>query len=122
MRSRYKSGNASWAPSLGPQLTQCLGVDAPALGHAPSEASAEFQRLLLSSRYGPVRFAFIRIVRVGGSPMLRLAVAVLVVALAGTANAGWRSMRIDGSSETGFAQSVAALQAGLSPARRYVFD
>ncbi len=54
--------------------------------------------------------------------MLKLTVAVLAVALAGTASAaGWRSMRVDGSSESGFQESVAALQAKLPEVRRYVF-
>lgn len=55
--------------------------------------------------------------------MSKLAVAVLAVALAGAANAaGWRSLRIDASSEDSLAKSVATLQQELSPARRYVFD
>ena len=53
--------------------------------------------------------------------MLRLAVAVLAVALAGTAAAGWRDLRIDGSSEEAFAQSLEVFKDKLSPARRYVF-
>jgi hypothetical protein len=44
------------------------------------------------------------------------------VALAGTASAGgWRSLRIDASSEAAFEQSVAELKDKLSPGRRYVF-
>lgn len=55
--------------------------------------------------------------------MLKLTVAVLAVGLAGTASAaGWRSLRVDGSSEASFAESVAAFQQKLSPARRLVFD
>ena len=54
--------------------------------------------------------------------MLKLTVAVLAIALAGTASAaGWRSMRIDASSEASFTESVAALQEKLSTARSYVF-
>jgi hypothetical protein len=50
-------------------------------------------------------------------------VAVLAVALAGTANAaGWRSLRVDGSSEASFVESVAAFQHKLSPGRRHVFE
>ena len=55
--------------------------------------------------------------------MLKLAIAVLAVALAGTASAGgWRSLRVDGSSEAAFGESVAALQEKLTPARRYTFE
>ena len=54
--------------------------------------------------------------------MLKLTVAMLAVALAGTASAaGWRSLRVDGSSEEGFTKSVAAFESKLSPARHYVF-
>ncbi len=54
--------------------------------------------------------------------MLKLTVAVLAVALAGTASAaGWRSMRVDGSSEAAFAESLAEFKKKLSPARRHVF-
>jgi hypothetical protein len=54
--------------------------------------------------------------------MLKLTVAVLAVALAGTASAGgWRSLRIDASSEAGFAQSVEAFNDELPLARREVF-
>lgn len=54
--------------------------------------------------------------------MLKLAVVVLAVALAGTASAaGWKSLRVDGSSEEAFAQSMEAFKDKLSPARRYVF-
>ena len=35
--------------------------------------------------------------------------------------AGWRSLRVDGTSEASFTQSVTALQDKLSPARLYVF-
>jgi hypothetical protein len=53
--------------------------------------------------------------------MLKLVVA-LSVALAGSAQAaGWRSLRLDGSSEQAFAQSLEAFRMKLSPARRLVF-
>jgi hypothetical protein len=54
--------------------------------------------------------------------MLKLTVAVLAVALAGSASAaGWRSLRVDGTSEAGFAESLAAFEKKLSPSRRYAF-
>jgi len=54
--------------------------------------------------------------------MLKLTVVVLAVALAGTASAGgWRNLRIDGSSEARFTQSVEAFTDKLSLARREVF-
>jgi len=54
--------------------------------------------------------------------MLKLTVAMVAIALAGTARAaGWRSLKVDGSSEDAFAQSLAAFKEKLSPARRYVF-
>jgi hypothetical protein len=54
--------------------------------------------------------------------MLKLTVVVLAITLAGIANAaGWRSLRLDGSSEDGFSKSVAAFQQKLTPGRRYVF-
>ena len=54
--------------------------------------------------------------------MLKLAVAVLTLALAGVVNAaGWSSLRIDSSSEAAFQQSLAAFQEKLPPARRQVF-
>ena len=54
--------------------------------------------------------------------MLKLAVAVLAVALAGSASAaGWRSLRVDGSSEAAFAESVAAFKETLPLTRRYAF-
>jgi hypothetical protein len=54
--------------------------------------------------------------------MLKLAAAVLAVALAGAASAaGWRSLRLDGSSEAAFAESTAAFEARLPPSRRYAF-
>ena len=55
--------------------------------------------------------------------MLKLTVAVLVFAIAGSASAaGWRSLRTDGSDEASFTKSVAALQDKLSPARLHVFN
>ena len=52
--------------------------------------------------------------------MLKLIVTVLAVALAGTAAAGWRDLRIDGSSEAAFAKSLDEFKDKLSPAHRYV--
>ena len=53
--------------------------------------------------------------------MLKLTVAVLAIALAGTAAAGWRDLRVDGSSEEAFTASLEAFKDKLSPARAYVF-
>ena len=54
--------------------------------------------------------------------MLRLTVAVMAVGLAGTVHAaGWRSLRVDGSSQAAFAESVATFQDELPKARTYVF-
>ena len=54
--------------------------------------------------------------------MLKITVAVLAVALAGTASAGgWRNLRIDGSSEAAFAESMEAFKEKLPRAQRYVF-
>ena len=53
--------------------------------------------------------------------MLKLTVAMVALVLAGTASAGWRDLRVDGSSEEAFAKSLEAFQDKLSPARRYVF-
>lgn len=54
--------------------------------------------------------------------MLRLTLAVLAFALAGTASAaGWRKLQIDASSEATFKQSVATFQKKLSPSRRAAF-
>jgi hypothetical protein len=54
--------------------------------------------------------------------MLKLTVAVLAVALAGSASAaGWRSLRVDGSSDEAFAKSLEAFKEKMSPARVYVF-
>jgi opacity protein-like surface antigen len=53
--------------------------------------------------------------------MLKLAVAVLAVALAGSASAaGWRSLQVDGSGEEAFAKSLEAFKEKMSPAREYV--
>jgi len=54
--------------------------------------------------------------------MLKLTVALLAVVLAGTASAaGWKSLRLDASSEAAFAQSLTVFKDKLSPARRLVF-
>ncbi len=54
--------------------------------------------------------------------MLKLAVAILAVALAGSAGAaGWRDLKIDGSSETAFQQSLQAFNEELSRERNQVF-
>lgn len=58
-----------------------------------------------------------------GCRMLKLAVAVLAVALAGAASAAaWEDLRIDGTSEDAFKQSLAAFQKELSPERQQVFS
>jgi len=55
--------------------------------------------------------------------MLKVIVTVLALAITSTAGAaGWRSLRIDGSSESTFSQSVAALQEKLPPAHQFVFN
>jgi hypothetical protein len=55
--------------------------------------------------------------------MLKVTLAVLAVALAGTASAaGWRSMRLDASSEADFTASVCALRDKLPETRRHVLD
>ena len=54
--------------------------------------------------------------------MQKLTVAVLALAFAATASAGgWRDLRIDGSSEAGFAASMEAFKEKLPRARRAVF-
>jgi hypothetical protein len=54
--------------------------------------------------------------------MLKLTIAVLAIALAGSASAArWRSLTIDGSSEANFETSLAQFEARLSPARHQVF-
>jgi hypothetical protein len=55
--------------------------------------------------------------------MLKLTVAVLAFALAGTASAaGWRDLRVDGSSEEAFAQSLEVFKDKLSRSRWYTFE
>jgi hypothetical protein len=55
--------------------------------------------------------------------MLKQAVAVLAIALAGTASAaGWKDLRVDGSSEAAFKESLAVFYDELSPERRHVFQ
>jgi hypothetical protein len=57
-----------------------------------------------------------------GAHLLKLTTAMLAVALASSAGAaGWRSLRVDASSEAAFEQSLAEFKDELSPARRYVF-
>ena len=54
--------------------------------------------------------------------MKQLMIALLAVAVAGTASAaGWRSLRVDGSSEDSFTKSLTAFEEKLSPARYHVF-
>jgi hypothetical protein len=54
--------------------------------------------------------------------MLKLTGAVLAIALAGTTSAaGWRSLRIDASSEAKFTESVEVFQDRLTPSRRHAF-
>jgi hypothetical protein len=54
--------------------------------------------------------------------MLKFTVAALAFAFASSASAaGWKSLRVDGSSEAAFAQSLEAFKEKLSPVRRYVF-
>jgi hypothetical protein len=54
--------------------------------------------------------------------MQKLTVAVLALAFAATASAGgWRDLRIDGSSEASFAESMEAFKEKLPRARRAVF-
>jgi hypothetical protein len=54
--------------------------------------------------------------------MFKLTVAVLAIVLAGSASAaGWRDLRVDGSSEAAFAASLAAFKDKLSSARAHVF-
>jgi hypothetical protein len=54
--------------------------------------------------------------------MLKLAVAVLALALAGTAAAGWRDLRVDASSEAAYQRSLAVFKEELSAERQYVFQ
>jgi hypothetical protein len=54
--------------------------------------------------------------------MLQLTVAMVALALAGAASAeNWKDLRVDGSSEDAFAQSLAAFKDKLSPTRQHVF-
>jgi hypothetical protein len=54
--------------------------------------------------------------------MLKLTVAIVALVLAGTASAaGWRSLRIDASSEASFAKSVEEFRDKLTPSRRVAF-
>jgi hypothetical protein len=54
--------------------------------------------------------------------MLKLLVAILAAAVVGSASAaGWRDLRVDGSSEAAFVHSLAAFKDKLSPTRRHVF-
>jgi hypothetical protein len=55
--------------------------------------------------------------------MLKLAVWVLSLVLAGSASAaGWRSLHIDGTSEDSFNESVAALKEKLPRVRQHVLE
>jgi hypothetical protein len=55
--------------------------------------------------------------------MLKLTAAMLAIALAGTASAArWRDLRVDGSSEEAFAQSLEVFKDKLPPPRWYTFD
>lgn len=54
--------------------------------------------------------------------MTRLTICIVALALAGSVYAeGWRSLRIDASSDGAFEQSLAQFKDKLTPARRYVF-
>lgn len=54
--------------------------------------------------------------------MLKLTVVVSAVVLAGTASAdGWKSLRVDASSEAAYQQSLAVFNEKLSPPRQSVF-
>jgi hypothetical protein len=52
---------------------------------------------------------------------LKLTVTALAIALAGTASAGWRSMRFEAADLATFEESVAGFEAQLSTPRHYVF-
>jgi DNA/RNA-binding domain of Phe-tRNA-synthetase-like protein len=54
--------------------------------------------------------------------MRRLALVVFGLALSVAANASWRSLQIDGSTEEAFTQSVEQMQEALSPKRRMALD
>ncbi len=53
--------------------------------------------------------------------MLKLTFAVLAIAIAGSASAGWRDLRVDASSEAAFEQSLAVFKDQLSPEQRQAF-
>jgi hypothetical protein len=58
----------------------------------------------------------------GVLPMLKLTAGVLAIVLAGSASAaGWRSLRIDASSEQAFNESVGVFREKLPYVRHYVF-
>jgi hypothetical protein len=52
---------------------------------------------------------------------LKLTAAALAIALAGTASAGWRAMRVEAADVASFEESVAAFEEELSTPRHYVF-
>ena len=52
---------------------------------------------------------------------LKVAATALAIALAGTASAGWRTMRVEAADLSSFEESVAAFEGELSTARHYVF-
>lgn len=55
--------------------------------------------------------------------MPKLTICAAAAVLAGCAStSGWRSLRIDGSSQTSFDESVALFQQELSPKRRDLFE
>jgi hypothetical protein len=55
--------------------------------------------------------------------MLKLTVAMVAAALAGSAGAAsWKDLRIDASSEAAYQQSLVVFNKELSPERRYVFQ
>ena len=53
--------------------------------------------------------------------MLKLTLTMLAIALAGTASAGWRSLRVEAADLATFEESVAGFEEELSSARHYVF-
>jgi hypothetical protein len=54
--------------------------------------------------------------------MLKLTMVVLAVALASTAAAGWRDLRVDASSEAAYQRSLAVFKEELSAERQRVFQ
>src|SRR5262245_46733405 len=52
---------------------------------------------------------------------LKLTVTALAIAFAGTASAGWRTMRLEAVDLATFDESVSAFEEELSTARQYVF-